>query len=191
MWLLDELAKLKDSNRLAIRQREDAVSFKELWNRSEALSAFFLENNVDHKPIVIYGDKEIDFVAVMHAALKTGVAYVPVDISYPVQRLMKIVDQVESDIIVNFSKLEVEINGSAVIDKCAVNDIYSSYADAVSHCDNWVKEDDICYILFTVTARIYEVNLWQSSTKSFRTRFGIYLIDSSLFSVAINGTVQI
>ena len=149
MWLLDELAKLKDSNRLAIRQREDAVSFKELWNRSEALSAFLLENNVDHKPIVIYGDKEIDFVAVMHAALKTGVAYVPVDISYPVQRLMKIVDQVESDIIVNFSKLEVEINGSAVIDKCDVNDIYSSYADAVSHCDNWVKEDDICYILFT------------------------------------------
>lgn len=149
MWLLDELDKLKNSEALAVRQREETITFKELWHRSESLSGYFAKKNTARKPIVIYGDKEIDFVVAMHAALKTGVAYVPVDISYPVQRLVKITKQVEADIVINFSGKKVFEDGVTEIDCNDVRRIYDEYSDVASNHEAWVKDDDTCYILFT------------------------------------------
>jgi non-ribosomal peptide synthetase component F len=41
----------------------------------------------------------------MHAALKCGVPYVPVDTLYPVDRLRQIIRQVEAKVIINLSAL--------------------------------------------------------------------------------------
>ena len=149
MWLLDELESLKDSEDLAIRQREETITYKELWRRSEVLSGYFAEKNTAGKPIVIYGDKEIDFVVAMHAALKTGVAYVPVDISYPVQRLVKITQQVEADIVINFSGNKVFDGETIELNYGGVKKIYDEYDGYVSDHESWVKNNDTCYILFT------------------------------------------
>lgn len=148
MWLLDELEKLKESDCIAIQYREESITFRELWNKSESLSVFLKENNKNQNPLVIYGNKEIDIIIGMHAALKSGVPYVPVDTSYPVHRLLQIAQQVDCNFIINFSDLELE-EKYQILNQESLNRIYVQYNSFCSNKRNWVNEDDICYILFT------------------------------------------
>lgn len=148
MWLLDELEKLKECDCIAIQYREESITFRELWNKSESLSIFLKEHNKNQNPLVIYGNKEIDIIVAMHAALKSGVPYVPVDTSYPVHRLLQIAEQVDCNFIINFSDLEFE-EKYQILNQESLNEIYTQYNDLPNNNENWVKDNDICYILFT------------------------------------------
>lgn len=148
MWLLDELEKRKDSMDVAIVYRDERVSYRELWHRSEAIALYLVKNNLNRQPLVIYGNKETDIIACMHAALKVGIPYVPVDTLYPKERLLKIAAAVQADMIVNFS--DIEIREYNVL---RPDELYAIYRNATA-CEgvdkeHWVKDDDLCYILFT------------------------------------------
>lgn len=148
MWLLDELKKLKNSNETAIISREEKLSFRELWERSEKLAYFINEKCKTLNPIVIYGNKDINILIVMLAALKTGRAYVPVDITFPPERLFQIVTMVNSELVFNFSDINTDKNFN-FIDKCYLeNQIYNNPYTETSE-ESWVKPEDNCYILFT------------------------------------------
>ena len=147
MWILEELEKLKCSKQPAIIHRENSITFEELWNRSELIAEYIEKNCKSDSPILIYGNKETDIVSVMIASLKTGRAYSPVDITYPIERLYKIASITKCEIVFNFSNFS--INGNfKVIDQNQIDAICSKEGYESSK-NNWVKKDDICYILFT------------------------------------------
>lgn len=146
MWLLDALEERKNDEATAIIYRDEDISFKELWQRSECIAQYLLNNGYNKHPLVIYGNKEIDIIPCMHAALKVGIPYVPVDTLYPVARLNKIADICEADLIVNFS--DESGFGRGEITQSELREIYSKKI-ANSDKNLWVKDDDICYILFT------------------------------------------
>ena len=110
MWLLDALYKYRDSKRAAVIHNDETTSFGDLWKRSEAVAGFLKSQHLaDNKiPVVIYGNKETDIIAVMHGALKSGLAYVPVDTSYPLERLEKIMDQVVEYLMSAFMLIKVK-----------------------------------------------------------------------------------
>ena len=81
MWVLENLEKLKSSDKPAIIHREKGITFKELWERSERVANYILNTCKTKSPILIYGNKEIDIITVMIACLKTGRAYSPVDVT--------------------------------------------------------------------------------------------------------------
>lgn len=148
MWLLDALEQRKEDDATAIIYRNEKISYKELWHRSECIAKYLIDNGYDKHPLVLYGNKEIDIVSCMHAALKVGVPYVPVDTLYPVERLKKIAGIVEADLIVNFS----DKSGFACseINHIKLSKIYAELEETPSsNKDLWVKEEDTCYILFT------------------------------------------
>lgn len=151
MWLLDALYKYRDSKKTAVIHNDEKTSFGELWKESEAVAGFLKSQHLaDNKtPVVIYGNKETDIIAVMHGALKSGLAYVPVDTSYPLERLEKIMDQVGAQVLFNFSDIEVTRDGCQVVTAEQLNEIYEEYKDFLSNAQDWVADDDICYILFT------------------------------------------
>ena len=122
MWLLDELEKRKQSEDVAIRYMDEYITYKDMWYRSECIAQYLHSQGLNRKPLVIYGHKEIDIIPCMHAALKVGIPYVPVDTLYPIERLNQIAHAVDADVIVNFSqKNEVEYN---VINKDVLKNIY-------------------------------------------------------------------
>ena len=86
MWLLDALYKKRNSDKIAVIHRNEALSYRELWSRSEIIAGFLQQEGLypdaEKTPIVIYGNKENDIIPVMHAALKLGVPYVPVDTTW-------------------------------------------------------------------------------------------------------------
>lgn len=151
MWLLDELESRKTSDSLAIVCREDSLSYKMLWEHSESI-AHFLQNNFQTKsPVIIYGNKDVEILPVMIAALKSGRAYVPVDITFPVDRLKKICEKTQAEVVFNFSELDIssEITESRIIDGNQYHTITSEKADQDIPKSSWVEGDDNCYILFT------------------------------------------
>lgn len=148
MWLLDELKNLKNSNETAIINKEERLSFKELWERSEKLACFIDEKCKTLNPIVVYGNKDINILIVMIASLKTGRAYVPVDVTFPPERLFQIVSMVNSELIFDFSDIKIDKHFN-VIDKYYLeNQTYNNSYTETSE-ENWVKLEDTCYILFT------------------------------------------
>jgi len=152
MWILDELAKRKDSDTYAVIERSGKRTFREMWDYSERIARDILkevEATGKNTPIVLYGDKHPDMIPTMLAALKTGRAYVPVDVSYPVERLRFIANAVDSVLIYNFSGKEVDVPFTVHDGTKFGETLYKEARQPDVSGDLWVKPEDMCYILFT------------------------------------------
>lgn len=149
MRILKAIKKFADTDRIALFCDEQPMSYRELDNVSEAIAAFILKEFGDDKtPIVLYGNKENIMMAVMMAALKSGRAYIPIDISYPKERVEAIMAEVHPKVLFDFSENN-EFSGTKVLKKAEVDTIVQEYGQCKVDSKNWVKEDENAYILFT------------------------------------------
>ena len=149
MKILEGVKKYSQSDRIALKCDGNLMTYKELDDISESIGAFLLEElGDDRTPIIIYGNKENLMMAVMMAALKSGRAYIPIDISYPKERVEAIISEVKPKILVNFSQGNIFENMRVLKEK-ELNEIQKEYGDAEVKKNNWVKEDENAYILFT------------------------------------------
>ncbi len=152
MWILDRLEDWQEKTKIALRYGRETLTFKELWAQSEALEAFLearYQEALRHKtPLVLYGAKELALVPAMHAALKCGVPYVPVDTLYPVDRLQQIISQVEARVVINLSACQLQGNFE-VLNGRDLAQIFTDYAGQKSTPAHWVQDRDVCYMLFT------------------------------------------
>lgn len=152
MWILDKLQAWQEKTKIALRYGNSSLTFKELWAASEALAAYleteYAEALQAKTPLVLYGAKELALVPSMHAALKCGVPYVPVDTLYPAERLLQIIRQVEARLVINLSGRSLKGNFT-VLDGSDLEKIFRTYAGGKSNPAHWVQDQDICYMLFT------------------------------------------
>lgn len=149
MKILEGIKKYSRSDRIALKCDGNLMTYKELDDISESIGAFLLEElGEDRTPIIIYGNKENLMMAVMMAALKSGRAYIPIDISYPKERVEAIISEVNPKILVDFSKGNTFENMRVLKEK-ELNEIQKEYVNAEIQKNNWVKEDENAYILFT------------------------------------------
>ena len=149
MWVLDELEKRSLCNDIAIIHREKQITYRELWEQSESL-AFYINSICKTKnPIMIYGNKEIEIIVCMMAALKTGRAYIPVDVTYPPERLDQIAQMANPELLFNFSGLDLGEKQYIQKNTSDYETLINNFNEQKSEKNNWVKDNDICYILFT------------------------------------------
>lgn len=149
MRILRSIKKFADTDRVALVCDEESMTYKELDMISEAVAGFILkEFKEDRTPIVLYGNKENFMMVVMMAALKAGRAYVPIDISYPKERVEAIISEVHPKVLFDFSDGN-EFNGVKVLKKADIETINKEYKDYIVDRKIWVKDDENAYILFT------------------------------------------
>lgn len=149
MWILDELKKRKNDASPAMMHRDRTISWRELWDRSEAVGRWIVSSAEGDAPILIYGNKDIDILTVMIASLKTGRAYAPVDITYPVDRLLTIANATNAEVIFDFSGREISRTGTVVVAKDEIEKIAQTENNEAIPESSWVGNSDTCYILFT------------------------------------------
>ena len=70
------------------------------------LQQWLIDNCNTKAPIIIYGNKDPKIVEVMVAALKSGHAYVPIDVTFPADRVKKIAEITNAEYIFDFSHIE-------------------------------------------------------------------------------------
>ncbi|NMF03216.1 D-alanine--poly(phosphoribitol) ligase subunit DltA [Clostridium beijerinckii] len=149
MKILEGIKKYSNSNRIALKCDGNVMTYGELDTISECIAAFLLrEFKDDRTPIIIYGNKENLMMAVMMAALKSGRAYIPIDISYPKERVEAIISEVHPKVLIDFSK-ESNFEGIRILKDKDIEEIVKEYKDVKVEKENWVKEDENAYILFT------------------------------------------
>lgn len=149
MRILEAIKKYAQSSRIALICDEEEMTYRKLDNISEAVGSFLIEEIGDNKkPIVLYGNKENEMMAVMMAALKSGRAYIPIDISYPKERVDTIIEEVRPDILFDFSEGNI-FNGIKVIHKYDIDTICEQYKGIEIDRNRWIKDDENAYILFT------------------------------------------
>ncbi len=149
MKILEGILKYSETNRIALVCDNEKMKYSELNTNSEAIAAFILEAlGKDNTPIVIYGNKENLMMCCMMAALKSGRAYIPIDISYPKERVEAIINEVKPKILFDFSH-ENTFSNIKTIKPSDIDLIIKEYKNIKIDKINWVKDDENAYILFT------------------------------------------
>ena len=148
MFVLERIKAYAKTDRIALINREQSVSFAELEARSEVFAAYLLQRfGDDRTPVVIYGHKESDFLTCIFGALKSGRSYVPVDLTVPPDRAAEIVADIAPKIIVDFSgRLEAD---AVVLNGETLQALLQTPPKAEIPKEIWVCGDTPAYILFT------------------------------------------
>lgn len=149
MLVLQKLAEYAKTDRVALVNRKMSLSFAALAQRSDAFAAWLIKNfENDRTPVVLYGEKEVDFLCCIFGALKSGRAYVPIDRTVPAERAAQIVADVKPRVIVNFGGFS-SANEAAVLDAAALEQILCTPPQQKIPHDCQVSGNDLAYILFT------------------------------------------
>ncbi|MDQ0149514.1 D-alanine--poly(phosphoribitol) ligase subunit DltA [Eubacterium multiforme] len=151
MKIIEGIKKYANTDRIALKCDGEELSYKDLDRFSESIGSYLKEIHNDNTPILIYGNKDNLIVPCMIGALKSGRAYIPLDVTFPVERVLTVSEEVEPKIIFNFTDSAKEEFGTKVkvIDKEDIKKIIEDYKNEVIDKSSWVKEDENAYMLFT------------------------------------------
>lgn len=149
MEVLRSIKKFASEERTAIICDGNTLGYRELYKYSEAFGSYLVEKySNSKKPILIYGNKENLIIVCMMAALKSGRAYIPIDTTYPKERVEAIQEEVKADVLIDFSKGNT-FHDIKVINEESLIKIIKEYDGKLCDEDNWIKDEDNAYILFT------------------------------------------
>lgn len=147
MTVLEQLKFFAKTQRTALVDRQETVSYRELDARSDAFARWLLDTlGEDRSPVVICGDKETGFLSCVFGALKAGRAYVPIDSVVPEDRAAQIVADVAPKVIVDFTGRELD-GGAKVLAPADLEGIFAVPGSVPP--ESWVGPEAPAYILFT------------------------------------------
>ena len=79
MFVLEKIGEYAKTDRIALINREESLTYAELDELSDAFAAWLLERfGDDRAPVVIYGHKETLIPPCLYGSLKSGRLHVPI-----------------------------------------------------------------------------------------------------------------
>ena len=126
------------------------LSYGELDRRSSSLAAFLLGQGIGHGSLVgIYMERSVDLVVSLLAVMKTGAAYVPMDPTYPAERIAYMLSDTDLPLVLTQSSLRRNIPdcGPTII---ALDEIWDTVS--ATHNDGPFDRatiDGLTYVIYT------------------------------------------
>jgi len=184
---------IKTPDNIAAIYENKTITYTELNSKANQLANFLLIEK-DLKPdnlVAICMDRSIDMIISLLAVLKSGAAYVPIDPSYPKDRIDYIIsDSKASFVFTNESFKEIDYSS---------NDINNLYVDT--------KSNNLAYVIYTSGSTglpkgvmlehsgVVNLNEWYSSTYNFNEdsanliiiSFGFDAVQKNIFSILKTG----
>ncbi len=95
---------------------EQSLTYREVWKYSERLAVWLLSEEKDEVfPIAVYGHKSPWMLVCFLACVKSGRAYCPIDLSIPNQRVEKILECLDSGVVLSTEKMTADSGSKKVI----------------------------------------------------------------------------
>ncbi|MBX9704428.1 MAG: amino acid adenylation domain-containing protein, partial [Silvanigrellaceae bacterium] len=139
----------KTPNNTALIFENTHITFQQLHDESNQLANFLLEAGI--KPASVMAlclDPSAQMIIVILAILKTGSCYVPLDISYPEDRLNFMLKDCGANVLITTSKYIslLKNNGQIII---SLDEIINNIKLQPSQFRSLAKATDLAYIIYT------------------------------------------
>jgi len=134
--------------RIAIAGSDKDIDWKTLKFKAEQLGDVFREAGIPSgHPVIIYGHKEAFFPLAIMACIHAEIAYIPIDTIYPLERIKKIIDTTESQVVINCTGEELTFDIPVVI----TSDLETQVNTAADFQNSVYGDpsDPLQYIIFT------------------------------------------
>ncbi|MEW6736015.1 MAG: amino acid adenylation domain-containing protein, partial [Acidobacteriota bacterium] len=140
----------KYPNNIAIETAHLKWSYRELNTRADSIAQAILPlREQGQQRIALLFDHDAPMIAALMGVIKAGIVYVPLDPSYPRERISYIIDDIEVRTILTDSKnlsiaAQFAVNGIEVINIDCLDDV-----EPTSKVDLPIAPDAMAYILYT------------------------------------------
>ncbi|WP_108867379.1 non-ribosomal peptide synthetase [Aquimarina aquimarini] len=147
--MFQEIVKVS-GNTIALRSGEDQISYKELEDRSNQLAHYLLDRGVVKGAFIpISMNRSFDLIIGILGILKTGAVYVPIDATYPKERIDFIIEDIDASLILSHSELSSVFLDSAIdiINIDCIDSVVKKYLKTAVPVT--VSTEDLAYINYT------------------------------------------
>lgn len=137
-------------HQLAVIDNQREISWLQFEKEVNDICSFLKENKWNQlaKPVILYGHKQAEMIKVMYALMKLKVAYIPVDVIFPEQRILSIQKVVGIEFVINCTNTPLNLeNTTEIFVKKDNFEIVKQ--NAVSSSDKNSEIDPLIYIIFT------------------------------------------
>lgn len=143
-------ARAQRSPRLsAVRLGDNELDYGELWDASGALARGLVSAGIEPGSIVgVVGDRSPKTVASILGVLRAGAAYLPLDVSYPSQRLAFMLENAQVQVVLGEMKALSE-SCANVVDPDALGRARRGKRNGGSTFKMSDAPSDLCYVLYT------------------------------------------
>lgn len=185
---IDEIC-AKNIDRICEIYRDSKLTYGDLKKYSDAL-AYYIASKYknDKSPIVIYGHKDHEMLISFLACSKSGHAYIPVDTTFPKDRIKDIIESSNPKLFINIGNINIDNFDNEVLSKKDLNNIFNKFSGSEPDKASFVKENDVYYMLYTSgsTGKPKGVQITYNALKTFIEWFTPYCKTSEEESVFLN-----
>lgn len=146
MWILEQLARYAETDRTAIIYGQERLRYAALDRQANAFAAYLRRTLPGDAPILLYGHKELALPVCMFGALRAGHGYIPVDTTYPPERVAQIAAQARPGLLVDLGG--AALDGVPALDAAALDEIFAQPAVPAPR-EHWLRPEQTAYTLFT------------------------------------------
>ncbi|WP_322906965.1 amino acid adenylation domain-containing protein [Paenibacillus campi] len=134
-------------DKMALKYKDTYLSYQQLDALSNQVAHFIAAHNDSNQPVGICMDRSLEMIVGLLGILKSGSAYVPIDSSYPVDRIHRIIHDAKVNVILtsNQHASTFDSNTNQVI----IYDEQQLEKYAAAPIDYSLNEAKLAYIIFT------------------------------------------
>jgi D-alanine--poly(phosphoribitol) ligase subunit 1 len=177
-------------NKTAVVGDDFELTWQQFSERVNLLCKDFNDNNMSdiQYPVVVYGHKSANMIVAMYAMMKLEIAYVPVDVIYPKERILKVMSLSNCQFVINTTSEVLGVEGTTemVLGRQTVE-----YSQSLSeYAKEARKPDPLVYVIFTSgsTGEPKGVQISTGAVRSF-VKWMINDFDFSKDEVFINSAI--
>jgi amino acid adenylation domain-containing protein len=135
---------------IAVQLGQDRLSYRELNERSNQLARALQRRGVKSSSLVATSfERSLEMIVAMLAVLKAGCAYVPLDSSYPLERLTMLVGDAQPSVVLTQEKLAGGLPESAASVICIDTEWPAIGREERGNLPTLAHPDSLAYVIYT------------------------------------------
>ena len=159
LWSLEQTAE-KYADRVAVSDVNQELTWKELVKKAQVIGAELSEKVQPGNPVPVLLEKSSETLAVMLGIVYAGCFYVPVNPMNPAERLRKIMEKLDPEVIISDEKgkeqlaavgngLENKVMGPEALKTATGTELSEEQYSRLEQIQGQWKETDVLYGIFT------------------------------------------
>ncbi|MBU5265930.1 non-ribosomal peptide synthetase [Virgibacillus proomii] len=140
----------KTPNYIAVTMDHNKLTYEELNRRANQMARVLRNNGIKAESIVgIATDRSIEMIISMLAVMKAGGAYLPIDPSYPDDRIKYIVEDSKMECLLVQSKLKEKFQSFSTTNMLWMDDSSLFEGEGTSNLNISSQKNDLAYVIYT------------------------------------------